>query len=785
MARVTAQQNTGSHAKAGVMIRESLDAGAKEVSTLLQPPTRGALLLNRSSTGGTTSAIDGPANALPYWVRLTRTGDAFTAATSADGQTWTDFGSTTVAMNPSALVGLAVCSTNNAVLSSSVLDNVLVTDLPEGPLGSVTVTPTSGLQTTEAGGTATFSVKLDSAPTADVTIGLSSSDTTEGTVAPASLTFTATNWATAQTVTVTGVDDVLFDGNVAYSVVTGSTSSTDLSYSNLSVPDVAVTNLENDPFLPTPWQQSDVGAVGVPGTGTYAAGVFSIQGSGADIYGTADAFHFVYQSIQGDSSITAHVASQENTGTGAKAGVMIRSSLAANSAFADVVATPGGRIFFYWRTSDGGSTSYAVAYANAPIWVRLTRTGNSFSAFYSADGIAWTQIGVARTLNNINATALAGLAVSAVNNTVLNTSTFDNVTVVGTPPTPPGVTVNPAMGLQTTEAGGTATFGVKLNSQPAADVTIALSGSDATEGAVSPASLTFTAQNWSTEQSVTLTGVNDAASDGDIAYSVALAISSGDGFYNGLTVAPVGATNTDDDLAISLAITRPDDVNVANEVFPTIGGTAAGVVKVEFKLKHTATNLLWNGSTWVPVPPPAPAWLPATFDPETGVWQSNAPLPTGDLLFSGRYIIAARGTDAAGQVLKVFREIRITPSALTLAIYRPVGTISNVTTFPILRATVAGEGSQVGARVQFALQKAGSGRFWNGLAFVDGLQLLPAAFSEGLWRSSGPLPSGALLKGGLYRVLAFLVDANGGRRSASADFALVLASPLAVSAKAF
>ena len=57
-----------------------------------------------------------------------------------------------------------------------------------------------------------------------MTIALSSSDTTEGTVSPASLTFTTANWNVAQTVTVTGVDDALVDGAVAYTIVTAATS---------------------------------------------------------------------------------------------------------------------------------------------------------------------------------------------------------------------------------------------------------------------------------------------------------------------------------------------------------------------------------------------------------------------------------------------------------------------------------------------------------------------------------------------------------------------------------
>src|SRR5262249_50433832 len=80
--------------------------------------------------------------------------------------------------------------------------DVSVTNQDDADAAGITVTPTSGLTTTEAGGQRTFTVVLTSQPTADVTIGLSSSDTTEGTVAPASLTFTTANWNSPRTVTV-------------------------------------------------------------------------------------------------------------------------------------------------------------------------------------------------------------------------------------------------------------------------------------------------------------------------------------------------------------------------------------------------------------------------------------------------------------------------------------------------------------------------------------------------------------------------------------------------------
>ena len=117
-------------------------------------------------------------------------------------------------------------------------------------------------------------------------------------------------------------------------------------------------------------------------------------------------------------------------------------------------------------------------------------------------------------------------------------------------PVTAGITVSPTSGLTTTEAGGTATFTVVLDTAPTANVTIGLSSSDTTEGTVSPSSLTFTTGNWSTPQTVTVTGVDDAAKDGDIAYSVVTAAAtSSDTNYSGLNASDVAVTTTDDEVA--------------------------------------------------------------------------------------------------------------------------------------------------------------------------------------------------------------------------------------------
>jgi len=105
--------------------------------------------------------------------------------------------------------------------------------------------------TTEAGGTASFTVKLDSEPSANVTIPISSDNVSEGTVSISSLTFTSSNWNSAQTVTVTGVDDSVVDDNVTYNIVIGSSTSSDSNYDGVDVRDVTLNNLPERHLVPS------------------------------------------------------------------------------------------------------------------------------------------------------------------------------------------------------------------------------------------------------------------------------------------------------------------------------------------------------------------------------------------------------------------------------------------------------------------------------------------------------------------------------------------------------
>src|SRR5438874_1892722 len=151
---------------------------------------------------------------------------------------------------------------------------VCVTTTDDDVVG-ITVIPTSGLTTTEGGGTTTFTVVLTSQPTANVTIGLSSSDLTEGTVAPASLTFTPASSDTRQPGTVSRVDYSAVDGNVAYTILTAASTSTDAGYSGMDASDVDVTNADNDTPAITVSPTSGLTTTESGGTATFTVALMS------------------------------------------------------------------------------------------------------------------------------------------------------------------------------------------------------------------------------------------------------------------------------------------------------------------------------------------------------------------------------------------------------------------------------------------------------------------------------------------------------------------------------
>ena len=218
------------------------------------------------------------------------------------------------------------------------------------------------------------------------------------------------------------------------------------------------------------WSHQDIGNVGAAGSAGYAAGTFTVAGSGADIEDTADEFHYVYQAVTNDVTIVARVASVQVTDPWAKAGVMIRETVAPNSRHAMMALTAQRGLAFQRRlTTGGGSFHTGGALVAPPYWVKLVRSGSTFSGFASPDGNIWTLVG-SETIA-MPAAVLVGLPVTAHRRGTLNTSTFDNVWILTGPP-------NAAPTAEISSPANGATFTVP------ATITIDVTASDTDGGTV-------------------------------------------------------------------------------------------------------------------------------------------------------------------------------------------------------------------------------------------------------------------------------------------------------------
>jgi hypothetical protein len=175
------------------------------------------------------------------------------------------------------------------------------------------------------------------------------------------------------------------------------------------------------------WLTEDAGAVGATGSFSLSGSVSTIQGSGADIWNTAGAFRYVFHALTGDCSITARVVNMQNAAGWAKAGVMIRETLAPSSQYVINFISPANGTALQQRSGTGTSASGVSNNTGqaAPYWLRLVRSGNTFTSYVAPDGINWTQTGT--TTVNMNANVYVGPAVCRVNNGPLCPAQFDNV----------------------------------------------------------------------------------------------------------------------------------------------------------------------------------------------------------------------------------------------------------------------------------------------------------------------------------------------------------------------
>src|SRR3989454_2458690 len=399
--------SSSSSAQAGVMIRETLDPGAKHEYAFYYSSR--LYQTYRTSTGGASSYQGGGSGTLPYWVKLTRVGSRFTEYGSADGVNWVQVCTQTITMATNVYIGLAVSSRSTSTLATATFDNVSVTSTTAPAPAITNVSATTGSVASQVVITGT---------------GFGSSQGSS-LVTLNNAAVTINYWTT--TAIIISIPTGATSGPLVVTVAPNMDDSNPVYFTVTTQP------------LPVSWLDQDVGSVGVAGSATYATGTFTVKGAGVGSFGNAvaDAVHFVYQPLSGDGTIVMRVASVSSSS--AQAGVMIRETLDAGAK--EIFASRySSSIYLTERTTAGGSSTYqACVSPSLPYWLKLIRSGSTFYAYGSTDGVSWAQICTTQTIS-MATNVYVGLAVNSNNTTALATATFDNVSLtVGPRPFVTGV----------------------------------------------------------------------------------------------------------------------------------------------------------------------------------------------------------------------------------------------------------------------------------------------------------------------------------------------------------
>jgi hypothetical protein len=414
-ARIASEAQPNPWAKAGVMIRETLNANSSYAAVEMTP-ANGVVYDARTSTGAEAVMTQGPMVQKPYWLRVVRSGTTFTGYTSPNGSTWTSIGTYTSTMASQVYVGLALTSHAPQTAGTATFDNVSIN-------GSVSATPPPSVPTGLAASNITAS---------SVTLGWSASTDTGGPGLGGYYVYrngnTGTPIATVTSGTTYTDNSVSSSTTYTYQVAAFDTATPP----NVSAPSTSLS-------VSTPagggggggtWTGGDIGSVLEAGSYSQSGGTFTVKGSGTDIWGTSDTFQFVSTPMTGNGTVTARVVSETATNAWTKAGVMIRATRSATSAYAAVEVTPSNGVVYQARTStaaEAGTTQGAMV--TAPYWVQVVRSGNTFTGYSSPDGSSWTQIGT--YTSSMPSQVYVGLAVTSHAPTSLATAVFDNVTVSG------------------------------------------------------------------------------------------------------------------------------------------------------------------------------------------------------------------------------------------------------------------------------------------------------------------------------------------------------------------
>jgi hypothetical protein len=169
-----------------------------------------------------------------------------------------------------------------------------------------------------------------------------------------------------------------------------------------------------------------------------ADGTILMNGLGADIWGTADEFRYVYKNLSGDGAMVARVDSLADSDVWVKGGVMIRETTEPGSRFAAVYATGSNGVRYQARlepdvdaTSDSSVATAEQIALNEPVWVKIERVANTFNGYYSVDGENWTAMSWNPQTIDMAANVTIGLALTSHNSNMTTGAAFAGVAETG------------------------------------------------------------------------------------------------------------------------------------------------------------------------------------------------------------------------------------------------------------------------------------------------------------------------------------------------------------------
>jgi hypothetical protein len=240
----------------------------------------------------------------------------------------------------------------------------------------------------------------------------------------------------ARAATVRTMDGAFHDGEVRFEKdcvvvqpATGTPVTIDLS--NVLAADLRAPAPTSRPNATPRWTARDVGTVAAPGTVRFHNNVITVRASGTGLGGSADGGQFVVQSVAGDAEIVARVTSLQQSHPLARAAIVFRASMDPAAPTVALAFQAAGNSTFQQRLKPGAHTVVREGGATQlPLYLKLTRRGNTFSALLSADGETWSSVGSQEV--SFPSTAFVGLAVSANTEHAVTTAVFDNVAVTRT-----------------------------------------------------------------------------------------------------------------------------------------------------------------------------------------------------------------------------------------------------------------------------------------------------------------------------------------------------------------